>query len=142
MSVFELVRLATGTLTANKLRAVLTMIGISIGVGAVIALLSIGAGVQQFITDQFSSAGTNLIAVVPGRIQRGPGGGAFGQQAPLTMSDYRVVAANTPYLADVSVDFSRPGVFSYADKTSEVNVSGAAFRRMSRATSRWSARTS
>ena len=53
----------------------------SAGVGAVIALMSIGGGVQDYITQQFSSAGTNLIAVLPGRIQRGPGGGAFGQQA-------------------------------------------------------------
>ena len=125
MNLLEMVKLAFSTLLANKLRAFLTMVGISIGVGAVIALLSIGVGVQQFITDQFSSAGTNLIAVIPGRIQRGPGGGAFGQQSPLTLSDYRAVAANAPFISQVSADFTRPGVFAYGDKTSEVNVTGA-----------------
>ena len=120
----ELIKLALGTLAANKPRAFLTMLGISIGVGAVIALMSIGGGVQDYITQQFSSAGTNLIAVLPGRIQRGPSGGAFGQQAPLTMSDYRAVAANTPNITDVSMDFTRPGTFAYGDKTSEVNVTG------------------
>ena len=124
MSLFTMIKLAFRTLLANKLRAFLTMIGISIGVGAVIALLSIGTGVQSFITDQFSSAGTNLIAVIPGRIQRGPGGGAFGQQAPLTMADYRAVAANAPFVSQVSVDFARTGLFTYGDKTSEVNVTG------------------
>ena len=120
----ELIKLALNTVAANKPRAFLTMLGISIGVGAVIALMSIGAGVQDYITQQFSSAGANLVAVLPGRIQRGPGGGAFGAQAPLTMADYRAVAANTPNIIDISVDFARGGVFAYGNKTSEVNVTG------------------
>ncbi len=120
----ELIKLALNTLAANKPRAFLTMLGISIGVGAVIALMSIGAGVQDYITQQFSSAGANLIGVVPGRIQRGPGGGAFGAQAPLSMADYRAVAANTPNVVDISADFARPAVFAYGNKTSEVNVTG------------------
>src|SRR5690242_6289434 len=93
MYLLEVARLSLHTLAANKLRAALTMLGISIGVGAVIALLAIGTGVQAYITQQFSSAGTNLIAVVPGQIRRGPGGGAFGPQTPLGMSDYRAVVA-------------------------------------------------
>ncbi len=120
----ELIKLALNTLAANKTRAFLTMLGISIGVGAVIALMSIGTGVQAYVTQQFASAGANLIGVVPGRIQRGPGGGAFGSQAPLTMADYRAVAANTPNIVDASADFSRPAVFAYANNTSEVNVTG------------------
>ncbi|MCS7060981.1 MAG: ABC transporter permease [Anaerolineae bacterium] len=120
----ELIKLAFNTLAANKTRAFLTMLGISIGVAAVIALMSIGAGVQEYITQQFASAGANLIGVVPGRIQRGPGGGAFGAQAPLTMSDYRAVAANVANVLDTSADFARPSVFAYGDNTSEVNVTG------------------
>ncbi|MGQ9903494.1 MAG: ABC transporter permease [Anaerolineae bacterium] len=120
----ELIKLALNTLAANKPRAFLTMLGISIGVGAVIALMSIGAGVQDYITQQFASAGTNLIGVVPGRIQRGPGGGAFGGQAPLTMADYRTVAANTPNIIDISADFARSATLAYNNRTSEVNVTG------------------
>jgi hypothetical protein len=53
MSIVESARIALGALTANKLRAVLTMLGIIIGVGAVIALLSVGHGFQEYISQQF-----------------------------------------------------------------------------------------
>ncbi len=62
---------------------------------------------------------------MPGRIQRGPGGGAFGQQAPLTMADYRAVAANAPFVSRRVGRFQRARACSrYGDKTSEVNVTG------------------
>jgi putative ABC transport system permease protein len=123
MYLLTLIRLSLQTLGANKLRAALTMLGISIGVGAVIALLAIGTGVQTYITQQFSSAGTNLIAVIPGQFRRG-GGGAFGPQAPLTLADYRAVAANTPFLIDSAVDFTNVGNFTHESNNSQVNVSG------------------
>jgi putative ABC transport system permease protein len=121
----ELVRLSLQTLAANKLRAALTMLGISIGVGAVIALLAIGTGVQNYITQQFSSAGTNLIAVLPGQFRRGASGGnPFGPQAELTLADYRAVAASTPFLENSAVDFTNVGNFTYGSRNSEVNVTG------------------
>ena len=61
----ENVKVATRALTANKLRSVLTTLGIIIGVTSVIALLSIGNGVQQFITRQFEGQGKSV------RIQAG-----------------------------------------------------------------------
>ncbi|NIW35953.1 MAG: ABC transporter permease, partial [Gemmatimonadetes bacterium] len=56
----ESVRLAFRALAANKLRAALTMLGIIIGVGAVITLMSAGEGVSVYIEEQFQSIGTNL----------------------------------------------------------------------------------
>ena len=64
--ILENIRIALRALAANKLRASLTMLGIIIGVGAVIALMSIGRGVQDAITSQFASIGTNLLYVMPG----------------------------------------------------------------------------
>jgi putative ABC transport system permease protein len=58
--------MALGALSSNKLRSALTVLGIIIGVAAVIALMSIGAGVQKTISDQLSSVGSNLIFVYPG----------------------------------------------------------------------------
>jgi putative ABC transport system permease protein len=55
----ESVRVAFRALAANKLRAALTMLGIIIGVGAVITLMSVGAGVQNYITGQFAGLGTD-----------------------------------------------------------------------------------
>ena len=66
MSIMETVRLAFRALTANKMRAALTMLGIIIGVGAVISLMSAGEGVSVYIEEQFQGIGSNLLFVVPG----------------------------------------------------------------------------
>ena len=71
MSFYESVRVAMLALAANKLRSILTMLGIIIGVAAVIALMSIGRGVEQFFVDQFTSLGTNLLYVFPGQLSSG-----------------------------------------------------------------------
>ena len=66
----ESLRLALKALTANKLRAALTMLGIIIGVGAVITLMSAGEGVQAYITEQFQSIGSNLFFIIPGSFEQ------------------------------------------------------------------------
>ncbi len=124
---FEIIRLAFRTLGSNKPRAFLTMLGISIGVGAVITLIAVGAGVQKYITGQFSKAGTTLIAVVPGRVSRGGGGGgaAFGvQQAALTIGDFRAVSQNVDGITSSAADFLRVGNLAFEGHTSEVSVAG------------------
>ncbi len=68
MDVSEQIRLALRALSVNKLRSALTMLGIIIGVGAVITLLSVGQGVQNLITSQLQSIGTNLLFVVAGNL--------------------------------------------------------------------------
>jgi putative ABC transport system permease protein len=106
MSVLESVRLALRALAANKLRAILTMLGIIIGVGAVITLMAAGEGVQVFITEQFQGIGTNLLFIIPGSFDSsgppGPGGpGAGATWNPMTMAD--VEALSDPYrLPDVA----------------------------------------
>jgi putative ABC transport system permease protein len=62
----ESLRIALRALSANKLRAALTMLGIIIGVGAVITLMSVGRGVQDYIANQFQGIGSNLVFVIPG----------------------------------------------------------------------------
>ena len=66
MSVLESIRMALRSLAANKMRSALTMLGIIIGTGAVIALLSVGQGAQAEITNQIQSIGSNLIFVFAG----------------------------------------------------------------------------
>jgi putative ABC transport system permease protein len=66
---FESFRIAVESLRSNKLRTLLTMLGIIIGVWSVVSLLSIGNGARQTITDQIRSIGTNLLTVVPGTRQ-------------------------------------------------------------------------
>jgi putative ABC transport system permease protein len=69
MGLWESFRIALKALSTNKLRAALTMLGIIIGVGAVITLMSVGEGVQTYITEQFQSIGTNLFFVIPGSFE-------------------------------------------------------------------------
>src|SRR5678809_1752945 len=75
MKIFNLIRIALRALQRNKLRAFLTMLGIVIGVGAVIAMVAIGQGSKKSIQDQLSSMGSNMITVRPNSNQT-PGGGA------------------------------------------------------------------
>jgi putative ABC transport system permease protein len=122
MYLLEIIRLSWHTLLANKLRAILTMLGISIGVGAVIALMAVGNGVQNYITQQFSSAGTNLVIVIPGQITSSSS--AFGPQAALTMGDYTAIVDNTPFLQSTSAAFSGPANLTFASNDTQISVSG------------------
>src|SRR5882757_7943978 len=65
MNIFNLIRIAFRALLRNKLRAFLTMLGIIIGVGAVIAMVAIGQGSKESIQSQLSSMGSNMITVSP-----------------------------------------------------------------------------
>jgi len=69
MGILESAQVALRALASNKLRSALTMLGIIIGVGAVVTLMSAGNAVQEFITDQFRSIGSNLLFVGPGTFE-------------------------------------------------------------------------
>ncbi len=84
-------KIAIRALRANKLRSVLTILGIVIGVATVVALLSIGNGATASITSQIQSGGTNLLTISAGRQQRGFGGGTSRQQSYLYYDDYELL---------------------------------------------------
>ncbi|MCU0493502.1 MAG: ABC transporter permease [Chloroflexaceae bacterium] len=86
----EVIRLAFDSLRANKIRALLTMLGVIIGVASVVTLLSVGNGASAAITAQFSGLGTNLLFVRPGApSNNGPGGSATAQT--LTLADSQAI---------------------------------------------------
>ncbi len=89
--VLENVRVALIGLRSNKLRSALTMLGITIGVSAVIVLVSIGQAVEFFVRDQFLGLGTNLMLVFPGENERG-------ETVRLTLNDAEALQniANVP----------------------------------------------
>ena len=68
MRISETFKSATVALNSNKVRSALTMLGVIIGVAAVVLLISIGRGIQNYITDQFEALGSNLIFVSPGKV--------------------------------------------------------------------------
>jgi putative ABC transport system permease protein len=90
VGVSEVVRLAIDSLFANKVRAVLTMLGVIIGVASVVALLSIGNGASDAITSQVASIGTNVLTISPGAGGGGPGNSVSSQN--LTTADAEAIA--------------------------------------------------
>ena len=92
MNWYESIRIALRALRANKLRSALTMLGMIIGVGAVIAMMSVGVGAQDQITKQIRGMGTNLLFVRPGSAQQSGVRSAAGSAPTLTYEDAQVLA--------------------------------------------------
>ena len=103
----ETIGVALGALRANKLRSFLTMLGVVIGVGAVIAVVALGRGAQQSVAARISALGTTLLTVFPGQVVR-TGVAAEADRAPMTISDARALeAANSPLITAVQPEMSR-----------------------------------
>jgi putative ABC transport system permease protein len=91
MKAWAAMRMALASLRVNKLRTALTMLGIVIGVAAVIAMVSVGAGAQERIAEQIRSMGSNLIVVFPGAQTSGGIRWGLGSQQTLTEEDARAI---------------------------------------------------
>jgi putative ABC transport system permease protein len=122
---WENVRVALDGLSANKLRSTLTMLGVIIGVGAVIALMSIGEGAQVSITEQINSIGSNLIFVGGGARGMGPVREAGGS-ASLTYADAQAIAnpLNVPDAVAVAPEFGRDTQVIFGNENINVSVTG------------------
>jgi putative ABC transport system permease protein len=104
MKLLNLIRIALKALQRNKLRAFLTMLGIIIGVGAVIAMVAIGQGSKKSIQDQLSTMGSNMITIRPNSNQT-PGGGArldASNVQTLTLDDIKTIQSQAQYINAVS----------------------------------------
>ena len=102
MSVFVILRVALKALARNKMRTALTMLGMIIGVAAVITMVALGRGAQQEIEAQVQAAGTNMILVRAGNYRRGGVSGGMGAAPTLKTADVDVIRAEVPkarYLA-------------------------------------------
>ena len=87
----ESVQIAVTALLGNKLRSILTMLGIIIGVGAVIAMISIGMGVKQNVTNSIASLGSNMLIVTPGSTNKGGVRSAAGSSQKLKYEDAEAI---------------------------------------------------
>ncbi len=97
------------TLGRNKMRSALTMLGIIIGVAAVIAMVSVGQGANLAVQKQIESLGTNLLMVVPGASTSGGARSGWGGVSTLTLQDAEAVKRDCPSVTDVTY-FRRQGV--------------------------------
>ncbi len=121
MNVLESLRIALRALAANKLRAVLTMLGIIIGVAAVIALLSLGEGVQSTVESQIQGIGANLLVIFSGTFSDEPQ-----RIQPLTYRDAQALAdpLNVPSLAAVAPVIERNATVSFGKRDGHSTIIG------------------
>ncbi len=126
MNLFESTRVAMLALAANKLRSALTMLGIIIGVSAVIALMSIGRGVEKFFIDQFTSLGTNLLYVFPGQLSEGPPSERGRERGVLTLADSHAInnPLRVPDVIAVAPEVRGNALIARAGNDMDVSVSG------------------
>jgi putative ABC transport system permease protein len=109
MSLVEGLHVAVASLLATKLRSILTMLGIIIGVGAVITLLAIGQGVQASVRDQIQRNGSNLVTIFPGSQNAGGVGQGFGSAQTLTYEDALAIANSDTVTAAAAVSPEQNG---------------------------------
>jgi putative ABC transport system permease protein len=95
-------RISFRALKVNKMRSALTMLGIIIGVGAVITMLAVGTGASKKIAEQISSMGSNLLIILPGATTAGGVRMGAGTQPTLTMGDAEAIQKECPAVSDVA----------------------------------------
>ena len=101
MLIRDFLHLTASSLSAHRLRSFLTLLGIAVGIAAVVLLTSIGEGVHKFVLAEFTQFGTNLIAINPGRTTtHGTSMGVFGTERPLTIEDAEALK-RLPYVMAV-----------------------------------------
>ena len=96
MSLTQTIRIAWQALFRNKLRSFLTMLGIVIGVFAVIAMVAVGEGAQAVVQGVFSSMGSNMLVVMSGASKQGGAFGGFGTLPTLTWDDLKAIKREIP----------------------------------------------
>ena len=118
----ETVGVAFQSIRAGKLRAALTMLGIIIGVAAVIAMVALGTGAQRAIDEKIADLGSNLLSIYAG--QRHVRGVASSLGAPLTTDDARALSRDAPLLGEVVPQMQQLFQLEHQGENLNVNVLG------------------
>lgn len=120
----ETIRVALGALRANKLRSLLTMLGIVIGVSAVIAVVALGRGAQTAVNNRISSLGTTLLTVSPGQARTG-GVMSFDVRTRLTIEDAQALEDRGTLIAAVQPEMSSSLQVQFLNKNAGTRVIGS-----------------
>jgi len=127
MDIPELIIESVSTLTLNKMRTGLAILGIIIGIGSVIALISLGQGSQKSIESQIESLGSNLLTVMPGGQNAGRGvRGAIGGSTTLTLDDAKALETSTQIttIQNVSPELSRRSQVTAGRNNTNTQITG------------------
>jgi putative ABC transport system permease protein len=118
----EIFQVALQAIRANKLRSFLTMLGIIIGVGAVITMVALGSGAQKSVQARIQALGPTLLSLYPGQAFRG--GIAFDQRVSLMVDDYKALASDARYVKAVVPELTRNLQIKRAGQNINVSVVG------------------
>ncbi len=117
--------IALRALRVNKMRSLLTMLGIIIGIAAVIAMVAIGAGASKMISDQIASVGSNLLLVIPGSTTSGGLRTGAGGAPSLTYDDAKAIKAECPSVENVAPTIRGSAQIVYGNQNWSTIVMGA-----------------
>jgi len=117
-------RIALNALKANKMRSLLTMLGIIIGVAAVVVMVAIGSGASAKITAQIESVGSNLLIVIPGATTAGGVRMGAGTVSTLTLADSEAIVQNCPSVARVAPVWGGVAQAVYGNQNWSTGVTG------------------
>ncbi len=124
IKLFWTLKIALKALQANKMRSVLTMLGVIIGVGSVIAMLAVGAGASRRISSQIESIGSNLLIILPGSTTSGGARMGAGTQPTLTLGDAQAIKKECPSVAYVGPSLSGVAQVVYGHTNWSTGVQG------------------
>jgi putative ABC transport system permease protein len=127
MEINELIAEALNTLRVNTLRTFLAVLGIVIGIGSVIALISLGQGSQAAITNQIEALGANLLTISPGSSREGFIQGGAGSATTLTLADAQAIASSPTItdVANVSPEYTRRAQVTAGGNNTNTTITGA-----------------
>ncbi len=124
MNISSTIRISFRALKVNKMRSALTMLGIIIGVGAVIAMLAVGTGASKKMSEFISSIGSNILMVLPGATSAGGVRMGAGTQSTLTLGDAEAILKESPAVADVAPILGGIAQVVYGNQNWSTGVTG------------------
>ena len=124
MNLVQTILVAAQALLRNKLRSFLTMLGIVIGVFAVIATVAVGEGAQAVVQGAFSSMGSNMLVLMSGASKQGGAFGGFGSQPTLTWDDLKAIRREVPTVRYASAVLRANAQLQSADRNWSTTVNG------------------
>jgi len=123
MPLSEIIAVALQSVRANKLRSMLTMLGIVIGVGAVITMVALGSGAQKAVEDRINALGANLLSVFPGQMFNG--GRASDVRVSMTVDDADALARDGQLLAAVVPEMQQNASVKYGNQNLNLALVGS-----------------
>jgi putative ABC transport system permease protein len=124
MNWFQTFRIALKALLINKMRSFLTILGVIIGVSAVIAMVAIGSGARAQVQAQFSAMGTNMLIIQSGSSQAGGVRGGYGSQPTLTWDDVKAIRTEVPSVAAVAAQLRTNAQLTAQEQNWATSITG------------------